>query len=124
MRPIQARTSRTGMRRDGMWSWRHLWADSAMHGVMVMQRRRLRDLSVSGGDTIYPTSLTCRNHRIRPTLVVGMIEQAANVVNKEWIQLIRDFFLVGKIQCSVERNPLVLSVAVHRSRNGNLPNPF
>jgi hypothetical protein len=91
------------MRRDGMWSRRNLGANSAMHGVMVMQRR-LRRLSISGRDTINPTPLRRRN-RTRPSLVRGMIEQPANVVNEEWIKLIRDLFLVGKIQCSIEWNP-------------------
>ena len=87
-----------------MWSRRNLGANSAMHGVMVMQRR-LRVLSISGRDTINPTPLSCRSHRTRPSLVRGMIEKPTNVVNEEWIKLIRDLFLVGKIQCSVKWNP-------------------
>ncbi len=34
-----------------------------------------------------------------------MIEQPADVVNKQWIELIRDLFLVGKVQRSIERYP-------------------
>jgi hypothetical protein len=71
----------------------------------MVQRRGLRGLSVPGRSTIYPTSLGCRDHCTCPALVGGMIEQPANVVNKEGIELIRNLLLIGKVQRSFKRNP-------------------
>jgi hypothetical protein len=88
-----------------MRSRRYLGANRAMHGMMVMQRRWLRVLSVPGWNAVYATSLSCRDHRTRPTFIGWVVEQPANIMNKEWIELIRDLFLVGEIQCSIEWNP-------------------
>jgi hypothetical protein len=88
-----------------MRSRRDLRANSAMHGVMVVQGWRLRGLSVSGWNTIDAASLGCCNYSTCPGLIGRMIEQPPNIVNKERIKLICDLLLVCEIQSSIERNP-------------------
>lgn len=62
-----------------------------------MQGLRLRRLSVPGWNTVYPTPVSCSDHRTSPVLVGGMVEQPADIVNKQRIELICDLFLIGEV---------------------------
>ena len=46
------------------------------------------------------------HHSVGPGLVGRVVQQTTDVVNKERIQKICDFLLVGKLQCALKRNPL------------------
>lgn len=47
-----------------------------------------------------------RHHGIGSIRVGGMIEESADVVDEQRIQELRYFFLVGKVQGPLERNPV------------------
>jgi hypothetical protein len=91
---------------------------------MVVQRWRLRGLAISRGNAVYAAPLSGSDHGTCPTLVGGMIEQPANIVNKEWIQLVGDLLLVGEIQCSIERDPCGLLVDVHQKQESTYQTPL
>jgi hypothetical protein len=82
-----------------MRCWRSLSPNSALHRMMVMQRR-----SWSSGlrwsrriYTVHATSLSCSNNSIGPRGVFGIVQQTANIVNEERIQQIRDLLLVREV---------------------------
>lgn len=88
-----------------MWSRWYLGSNSAVHGMMVLQRGRLRCLSISRGSALYASFLRRCDHRVRPALIAGMVKKPTDVVNEKGIELIGNLLLVGEVQCSVEGNP-------------------
>jgi hypothetical protein len=59
-----------------------------------------------------------------PRLVRGMIEQSSNVVNEERVQLLGDLFFVGKLQCSLKRNPSTRQFCQLREDDGSYQTPL
>jgi hypothetical protein len=86
-------------------------AHRRMHGMMVMERRRLRTLrgSCSLGP-FQPSLLRIVHNHIGPTRVSGMIQQSPDVMHKEGIEQIGDFLLIGEIESTLKGNPEGLSV--------------
>ena len=86
--------------------WR-LATHAALHRVMMMQARgRLCRLWRTGRvNTIHPSALCGCNYGICPGCVFGVVQQSTNVVNKQRIEQVSDLLLVGKVECSLERNP-------------------
>jgi hypothetical protein len=75
---------------------------------MVMQgrglRRRWGALRSSRG-TFHPLSLGFLHDHICSVLVGWVVQQAADVVHKQWVQKVSDLLLVGKFQRSLKWNP-------------------
>lgn len=84
-------------------------------------------LALCNSLTVLSPALSCSHHRIGSVSVRGVIEQSTNVMNKQRIQKLGDFFLVCKVQCAVERYPEGPRVSLNEgegsflTRNGNLP---
>jgi hypothetical protein len=48
------------------------------------------------------------NNHIGAVLIRGMIQKSSNVMDEERIQLISDLLLIGKIESTFKRDPIVL----------------
>lgn len=88
-----------------------------LHAVVMMQWGRVRWWNMLSGIpsghmltlcdslTILSPAFSCSHHRIGSVSVCWVIEQCANVVYKQRIQKLSDFFLVCEVQCAVKRYP-------------------
>lgn len=128
MRSIKAWTACPRMWSNGMWCARDVGANSALHGMMVVESRRLRNLSCP---------LTLSRSTIEAALFCGskngacswgifwIVEEAANIVDEEWIKKLSYLFLVCEIKGPFVRNPKIVLVMLS-SCNGlfYLPHAF
>lgn len=112
---IQAGPSCTWMRCDGMWWLGHMRADWVVHGMVVVQRRRLRSLRTAHALLLLillPATFRrvgCSHDRIRSGLVCWVVEQCADVMHEQRVKQLCDLFLIRKIQCTFERDPAAIS---------------
>lgn len=78
-----------------------------LHAVMMMHRRRLSRLGWPARiHAIHATSFSRGDHSVCPGCIFRVVQQATNVVYKQWIEEISNFLLVGKIKCTLEWNPV------------------
>ncbi len=90
-------------------------ADGIVHGVVVVQRRRLRPLRATHVLlllVLLPATFRRigRSHDgIRSGLVCWVVEQCADIVHKQRVKQLRDLFFIRKIQCTFERDPAAAS---------------
>ena len=84
MRTIKAWPSSPWMRCNGVRSWRTVRADSTLHGVVMVESRRLRNLGWSlssrGCCTIDTALLRRSQDCARPTSVLWIVEETADVM--------------------------------------------
>lgn len=129
---IQTGPSCTWMRRDGVWWLGHVRADGVVHGMVVVQRRRLGSLRTAHALLLLillPATFRrvgCSHDRIRSGLVGWVVEQCADVMHEQRVKQLCDLFLVRKIQCTFERDPAAISAPSRYSacEACNIPNPF
>ena len=111
MRTIKPRPARSRMRCDGVRRLRHARADGVAHGVMVREGRGLTTLWSS--HVLLPLLRAARSHGCiangLPSLICRVVEESADVVNKQRVQHLSDLFLVCEIQRTVKRNPAPVS---------------
>ena len=84
MRPIKAWPSGPWVRCNGVCSWRTVSADSALHGVVMVESRRLRNLGWSLSSlacyTINTALLRRSQDCARPTSVLWIVEEAPDIM--------------------------------------------
>ena len=77
--------------------------------MMVVERRGLRPLkSPRCLSTLKAPPLASCYNGIGSVLIGRMVQQASNIVDEQWIKLLRDLLLVCKIQCAFKGDPMLL----------------
>lgn len=96
---------------------RRLWnagTDRVRHRVVMCKSRWLRALRSTHVVLLLPW-ISARCHggiaNALARLVGRVVEQGTNVVNKQRVQELGDFLLIGEVQRAVERNPAAISTS-------------
>lgn len=77
-----------------------------LHRLMVQRRGRLGRLRRPGRLRAFePALLRLLHHHVGPALVRWMVQQAANVMHKKWIEQVGDLLLVGELESPLKRDP-------------------
>lgn len=97
----------------------HVRSRWILHRVVVVKWWRMASRSWSSQRlaALDPSAIRSCDDGIGAALVHWMVEQTPNGVNEEWVELISDLLLVGKVESTLKRYPTDVSIWGREERN-------